>query len=73
MEDKNNNHDQSWSFNLTRFMLYIKRRIKLNRFLLVIDTKKGVSISAVTVIVRERLLTFIIRQQHQQPATFTDK
>ena len=37
--------------NYNRTILFIKRRIKLNRFLLVIDTKKGVIISAITVIV----------------------
>lgn len=37
--------------NLNRLFLYVKRRLKLNRFLLVIDTKKGVVISAITIIV----------------------
>lgn len=45
------NHEEVWATNLKRFGLFIKRRIKLNRFLLVIDTKKGVGISAITVIV----------------------
>lgn len=49
MEDRNNTG--SWYANVTRFIMFMKRRIKLNRFLLVIDTKKGVSISAITVIV----------------------
>lgn len=31
--------------------MFIKRKLKLNRFLLVIDTKKGVVISAVALIV----------------------
>lgn len=37
--------------NLERLALYLKRRAKLNRFLLVIDTKKGVVVSAITIIV----------------------
>lgn len=60
MEDRNvhsnnnNNNGSSntnWRVNLTRLTMFVKRRIKLNRFFLVIDTKKGVTISAITVIV----------------------
>lgn len=54
MEDRNinnNNNNQDWRINLTRLIMFVKRRIKLNRFFLVIDTKKGVTISAITVIV----------------------
>lgn len=53
MEDRNNNNGNtaSWLIGLNRFIKFMKRRIKLNRFLLVIDTKKGVTISAITVIV----------------------
>lgn len=52
MEDGSiNNGRPTWLTNLVRFRLFIKRRMKLNRFLLVIDTKKGVTISAITVIV----------------------
>lgn len=48
MEDRNNGDK---GINISRLIMYIKRRIKLNRFLLVIDTKKGVVISAITIIV----------------------
>lgn len=47
-QDRNN---AQWRTNITRIIMFVKRRIKLNRFLLVIDTKKGVTISAITVIV----------------------
>lgn len=50
MEDRNNNNPD-WRTSVNRFIMFIKRRIKLNRFLLVIDTKKGVSISAITLII----------------------
>lgn len=49
--NQNGASGNSWRKDLSRFILYLKRRIKLNRFLLVIDTKKGVVISAITVIV----------------------
>lgn len=53
MEGRNNNNGNTanWLIGLNRFIKFMKRRIKLNRFLLVIDTKKGVTISAITVIV----------------------
>lgn len=49
--NNNNNGNKSWQSSLARFTMFMKRRLKLNRFLLVIDTKKGVSISAIAIIV----------------------
>lgn len=55
MDNGNNNGDGLNLRSLTRLLLFVKRRLKLNRFLLVIDTKKGVVISAVTIIVSDIL------------------
>jgi len=51
MEERNGKRD-SWRVRLTRMSMFVKRQIKLNRFLLVINIKRGVSISALVVIVR---------------------
>lgn len=48
---RNANNNAGKRSDIVRFFLFIKRHMKLNRFLLVIDTKKGVTISSITVIV----------------------